>query len=299
MAARIEAMGNRACYRGTTKKVNGHAVWTGKMARAPELTLTAPLRRKKPTMWFVNSMSDLFHEKVPVEWIDDVLAIMALCPQHTFQVLTKRAERMLDYFLSPSTAANLSGQWQERVCGAIDKLVPQRTDRSRAAKDAVIVRPLPNVWLGTSCERQKEADERIPFLLRTPASVRFVSAEPLLGPIDFTALQAGPKSDVGVYRTINALTGERGHNGPCGWTPAVDPRAQHLDWVIVGGESGHGARPMNSEWAVSIRDQCVQAGVSFFFKQWGTWSATGARAATKTRKLMGREWNEMPSEPRP
>jgi protein gp37 len=302
MAARIERMGNRPHYDGLIRSVKGNAIWTGKLALAPESTLLAPLRRKKPTTYFVNSMGDLFHEDAPNEWIDKVFAVMALCPQHTFQVLTKRAERMRDYF------HNLDAV-EDRTEGYISEIVGKQNG-------PISVRPpLPNVWLGVSCERQQEANERIPHLLATPAAIRFISAEPLLGPIDFRMLsyESGnllPEAmRVNDERcSINALTGVSTWPGCHYQSPVIKREARiengtlfesggeyrGIDWVIVGGESGPKARPMKGEWAVSLRDQCVAAGIAFFFKQWGTWSANGDRAATKIRNLMGREWNEVP-----
>lgn len=237
MAARIERMSpGLEHYRGLTQPSKAGAVWTGKVARAPDRTLLEPLRRKRPTMYFVNSMSDLFHEDVTDEWIDRILAVMALCPQHTFQVLTKRSARMRQYF---AAGIDFDCAFQEMIAG--------KTESYRRETPSW---PLPNVWLGVSAERQKEADERIPDLLATPAAVRFVSAEPLLGPIDFTAIPR--KSAEGYARPL-------------------DGRFRKLDWIIVGGESGLGARPMHPDWARSIRDQCIEAGVPFFFKQWGCW----------------------------
>lgn len=245
MAHRINQMTLSSHYEDVTKKVNGRAVWTGKITRANDYIFTAPLRRKKPTIYFVNSMGDLFHESIPDKDIDDVFAVMALSPQHTFQVLTKRAERMREYFNRAHSAGNVNA-WQPRVCQAVDDLVPLRTDQSREAKINVIGRPcLPNVWLGVSAERQQEADERIPLLLQTPAAVRFVSAEPLLGPI-------------AVWPYIGKL----------GWQMSPgDVRA--VDWIITGGESGPHARPMNPQWARDIRDQCAAAHTAFFHKQNG------------------------------
>lgn len=267
MAARIEAMGNQPRYAGTTKKVNGNAVWTGKLAQAPEETLLAPLRRKKPTTYFVNSMGDLFHDDITDDWIDRVFAVMALSPQHTFQVLTKRAKRMRQWF---------SVDRADSVGLAMLTLVDRIPYGHRR-----VPWPLPNVWLGVSTERQQEADERIPLLLDTPAAVRFISAEPLLGPIDLTRLCILPQKPGSIRAGIhlNALAGrycESGMpylgdwdvNGPC--PPASGQR--HLDWVIVGGESGPDARPMHPAWARSLRDQCAAAGVALFFKQWGEWA---------------------------
>jgi protein gp37 len=247
MAGRTEAMGISR-YDGTTKQVNGNTVWTGKLARAPEATLLAPLKRKKPTTYFVNSMGDLFHEDCPDEWIDQVFAVMALTPQHTYQVLTKRAARMREYL----------GCAHQRVADRAMEDAPVGLDIRKsgltfAPKSTPAVYfehwPLPNVWLGVSTERQKEANERIPHLLQTPAAIRFISAEPLLGAIDLMEIEIG--GDL----SWNALGG-RGRKGG-------------LDWVIVGGESGPDARPMHPDWARWLRDQCAGAGVPFFFKQWG------------------------------
>lgn len=264
MAARIEAMtaslqakGQTGAphYNGTTRKVNGKAVWTGKLAMAPDHILTEPLTWRTPRRIFVNSMGDLFHEDVPDEWIDKVFAVMALAPQHTFQVLTKRAKRMREYFEKIDTELRAAGE-QGYAPRRLDQIA---CDITRSPCTAGWMEeqdwPLPNVWLGVSAERQQEADERIPEVLATPAAVRFVSAEPLLGQIDF-------------YETSAAMPVE-GHpwkNGPI---------LQGIDWIIVGGESGPGARPMHPAWARSIRDQCAAAGVAFFFKQWGEYLPVG------------------------
>lgn len=214
--------------------------------------LDAPLHWRKPRMVFVNSMSDLFHEDVPDAFIDEVFAVMALCPQHTFQVLTKRPERMREYF------DVLRDSWpRDRVdsIGAAMNAIRGRPER----QPVPVFLPLPGVWLGVSVEDQTRVDERIPLLLATPAAVRFVSAEPLLGPVDL--------SSVGPLRW-DVLTG---------WKPAHDgwpegANTDRLDWLIVGGESGASARPMHPDWARSLRDQCQTAGVPFFFKQWGEWA---------------------------
>jgi protein gp37 len=184
--------------------------------------LEEPLHWRKPSRVFVNSMSDLFHENVCAEEISRVFVTMFHAPLHTFQILTKRPARMRAWILD---------QWM--FCE-----LPQA--------------PLPNVWLGVSTENQHFADARIPTLLDTPAALRFISAEPLLGP-------------VGLARSLMRAT------APFSGAPfRFEPRGV-LDWVIVGGESGPNARPMHPEWARSLRDQCVTAGVPFFFKQWGAW----------------------------
>ena len=193
--------------------------------------LDLPLRWRTPRRVFVNSMSDLFHELVPFEFIDRVFAAMAVSPQHTFQVLTKRPERMLAYF-APET-------WPERELAVlralaefVGKVAPwQGQGRTAWMRDRDHFLSLPNVWLGTSIENDRWTS-RADYLRETPAAVLFLSCEPLLGPL--------PSLD---------LTG--------------------IDWVIVGGESGPKHRPMDPDWVRDIRDRCVAAGVPFLFKQWG------------------------------
>lgn len=254
MAARIEHMaeatlpqGAVSHYAGTTKPSNGGAVWTGKVAPAPDNLFLKPLSWKRPRRIFVNSMGDLFHESIPDEWIDSAFAVMALTPQHTYQVLTKRAARMRAYMLDG--ASNRAGVVLGRAWSELG-----RPSLSKYNHGNITQRPwpLPNVWLGVSTERQQEAEERIPLLLKTPAAVRFISAEPLLGPIDLIGTLARFQDDPIAKRQC-----------------AVGLGRQLIDWVIVGGESGPGARPMHPEWARALRDQCAAAGVSFFFKQWG------------------------------
>ena len=216
-----------AHYLGTTQPSKAGPVWTGKLALAPDHILTEPLAWRRPRRVFVNSMSDLFHESVPDAWIDRVFAVMALAPQHTFQVLTKRARRMREYVTSArSRVGELVLSQLLRWSGLNPPHDPEvwRRDDDRPW-------PLPNVWLGVSAEDQSRANDRIPDLLATPAAVLFVSAEPLIGPIDL--------GDVS------------------------------LDWIVVGGESGPGARvwPGFTEAARSIRDQCAHARTAFFMKQ--------------------------------
>ena len=213
--------------------------WTGKVELI-ESMLDIPLRRKKPTTYFVNSMSDLFHESLPDESIDRVFAVMALCPQHTFQVLTKRAERMRDYWGNPERAAlirDVLNDWAD-----IGKITQQQCI---AACAAISGGPLPKVWLGVSVEDQPTADARIPHLLRTPAAVRFVSYEPALGRVNFEPFICPDHRD----HTPSQLT--------------------KLDWVIVGGESGPGARPFDIAWARQTIAQCKADGVACFVKQIG------------------------------
>jgi protein gp37 len=283
MAHRLELMGMER-HALLTKVVKGKAVWTGEMRMAPEETLLKPLRRKKPTMWFVNSMSDLFHESVPEAWIDRVFEVMDGCVlrrstwdgerwhphrRHTFQILTKRSERMRDY-MRRRYAKREEYADKFKACPT-----PEMRDSPGARQARQVCDPAwdSHIWLGVSAEDQKRADERIPDLLATPAAVRFVSAEPLLGPIDFTRLDDDGDA-------LNSLCDKPGLH------VHFAPRARtRIDWVIVGGESGPDARPMHPDWARSIRDQCQAAGVPFFFKQWGHWHHGSApsrkRAATR------------------
>jgi protein gp37 len=218
--------------------------WTGEVKLIPE-RLELPLRWRRPRRVFVNSMSDLFHEALPDEAIDRVFAVMALCPQHTFQVLTKRAERMQAYLLSTTTVGRFFALCAQVVDGIGTVKAVHHGDGFHGLK-------VPNVWLGVSCEDQKTADERIPWLLKTPAAVRFLSLEPLLGPVDL---------DKVFWR-------ERCHN--CQECAGNYPRDHGIDWVIVGGESGPGARPCNVQWIRDVVRQCREASVPCFVKQMGS-----------------------------
>lgn len=209
MARRLQAM-------GAPGYENGFA-----LTLLPE-RLSQPYRRKKPTMYFVNSMSDLFQDGVPVDFIDEVMAVIAETPWHTYQILTKRSENMRQYFSTRKVPAN--------------------------------------AWLGVSVEDKKYGKPRIRDLQAIKAVTRFLSIEPLL-------------EDLGRI----PLSG--------------------IHWVIVGGESGVNARPMKEEWALKLRDQCDNAGVDFFFKQWGTWGADGVRRSKKAngRRLQGQVWDMIPA----
>jgi protein gp37 len=221
MAARFSAPG--APYHGLAVMTEHGPQWTGEM-RLVTGHLADPLKWRKPQLVFVNSMSDLFHEGLNDGEIDQVFAVMNRSHAHTFQVLTKRADRMRRY--------------------AVDRQTPLRI----AWISTSLVWPLHNVWLGVSVEDQKRADERIPCLLETPAAVRFLSCEPLLGPVDLFAFLKTSLRD----ESLAALR---------------SPPMPGIDWVIVGSESGPGARPMAIEWARDIVDQCVSAGVPVFVKQ--------------------------------
>ena len=209
MAHRLKAMGTSGYQNGFKLTIHPNR-------------LTEPLRRKKSTIYFVNSMSDLFHKKVPSSFIDEVFEIITACPQHNFQILTKRPSRMAQYFKT--------------------REVP------------------PNCWLGTTVEDKKYGVSRIDFLRQIPAKIRFLSIEPLLENL-----------------------GQLNLHG--------------IHWVIVGGESGPKARPMQAAWVDNVRIQCHEQGASFFFKQWGGWGADGVKRpkAKNGRLLNGRTWDEMPA----
>ena len=211
LAARLEAMG-MAKYKGLTRKTGGRYKWTGEVRLAPE-SLDAPKKVKRPCLIFVNSMSDLFHEDVPLAFIQKVFKTIEETPQHTYQVLTKRAERLEE--LSP------------------DLIWPK------------------NLWMGVSVE-SKEFKYRINHLRKCGAKHKFLSLEPLLGKLGKTNLRK-------------------------------------IDWVIVGGESGPGARPMQEEWVQDLRDQCEQKGVAFHFKQWG-----GVQKKKNGRTLDNRTHDDTP-----
>lgn len=211
-----ETMAKRLRAMGAPGYANGF-----KLSILPE-RLNQPLLRRKPTMYFVNSMSDLFHEDVPHEFIDRIMDVIRATPQHTYQILTKRSCAMRQYF------------------------------STRAVPD--------NAWLGVSVENIKHGKPRISDLVGIYAKTRFLSVEPLLEDLGHVPLMG-------------------------------------IHWVIVGGESGPGARPMKEPWALNVRNQCASAGVDFFFKQWGTWGADGKRRNKKAngRQLEGKVWDTMPA----
>jgi protein gp37 len=224
---------------GLTREVNGNHVWTGEV-RFNEQWLDQPLRWKRPRMIFVCAHGDLFHESVPDEWIDKAFAVMALAPQHTFQVLTKRAGRMRDFFRETTG-------WRARIAELLNELKPSPLWNGNVYQgwQNLHGRPdgLSNVWLGVSVEDQSRANERIPDLLATPAAIRWISAEPLLGPVNIIDAMWARDGFSSIHATI--------------------------DWVVCGGESGTKARPMHPDWARNLRDQCKDSDTPFFFKQWG------------------------------
>lgn len=244
MAYRLACMDLRGYNTGVVQGIDGHGRWTGKVAFI-ESELQKPLKRRKPTTYFMVSMGDVFHENVTDEWRDKIFATMAMCPQHAFIVLTKRIMNAREYLR--------------------------------------LARGYPNVQLLVSIWDQASADAAIPVLLDTPAVVRGVSIEPMLGPIDFSV--------------------ESKNCAMC--CPNCVPR---LDRVILGGENGPGARPMHPDWVRSVRDQCVDAGVPFWFKSWGDgmhnaiidiWCAARRAGWDENAKhgghmLDGREWRQAP-----
>lgn len=239
------------CYaEGIARRFTGKAFPNGFDVTLRPERLTTPLSWRKPARVFVNSMSDLFHDDVPDEYIARVWAVMAATPQHTYQVLTKRHGRMRSLL---SSAAFKTAVGVQFVFG------PDVPDNARTG----LAWPLPNVWLGVSAEDQKRANLRIPALLDTPAAVRFVSAEPLLGPVDLEdVLNRFELSNVGLH------------------------------WVIVGGESGPGARPMDIPWARRLVDQCHTANIACFVKQLGSAHGPhkGGDMATWPAELRVREY---------
>lgn len=246
--------------------------------------LEDPLRWKKPAMVFVNSMSDLFHPSVPFEFIAAVFGVAAACPQHTFQILTKRPQRMREFFawlggrraalrecfLRASTYIPDDGAWKRWV------------DQGRQAYDCGFPWPLPNVWLGVSVEDQQRADERIPVLLECPAAVRFLSCEPLLGEVDINAT-----NDVlcRCYGCMSMLT-----------QYPESPSLRRIDWVIVGGESGPGARECDLAWVRSIVEQCAAADVPVFVKQLGAKPTVAGRRVISIRDRKGADPSEWPTD---
>ena len=218
-------------------------VWTGEVRLEPS-QLEKPLRWKKPRWIFWNAHGDTYHPSVPDEWIDRIMAVCALTPHHTHMILTKRSDRMRRYNNDPKTPQRIGEAIVGGLVPYVRGIVDPPLDWNDAMAPARLAQwPLPNVLLGVSVEDQQRAEERLPDLIATTAAARFISAEPLLEEIDI----------------------ER-------WLiPQSKQSESPIDWVIVGGESGSGARPMDSAAARTLRDQCSAAGVAFHLKQWGEW----------------------------
>lgn len=271
--------GCRHCYAETLSLRYG---WTKKPWTAPNAPenvvlhperLELPLRWKRPRRIFVNSMSDLFHEQVDEKFVAKVFAIMDLARQHTYQVLTKRPERAAQLLADENFQLHV-GWFQSQAVREYGLAEPEKVGPW----------PLRNVWLGTSVERQREADERIPHLLRAPAAVRFLYCEPLLGPIDLS----GWLDNISNLPPMPGAEWVHPPVTPTGWYRFADWEPE-LHWVIVGGESGPGYRAMEVDWARSLRDQCLEAGVAFFFKQ-----GSGARPGMH-RELDSEVWEQFPT----
>jgi protein gp37 len=256
--------------------------------------LTKPLRWKKPRRIAVSLMGDLFHEDVVNEWIDNMFAVMALCPQHTFLLLTKRPKRTMEYFATRTPMLTGSGRldcapkWYRIITSWLDGgssgILGRNWEKCHDSAERLdFDKPLPNVWIGTSVENQKAADERIPWPLKCQAAVRFLSMEPLLGPVLIPVFAFGCR----FCRKVDKACLRHGDD------PRFDPcsncEGRNIDWVIVGGESGPHARPIHPDWVRSIRDQCQSTGVSFFMKQWGEFEDIGMHSPRKNDEIVWRD----------
>lgn len=310
-----ETMAARFCgeglpYHGLIR--NGR--WSGDV-RLVEPALDAPLRWQKPRRIFVNSMSDLFHEALPEFIIDQVFAVMLLAPRHTFQVLTKRPARMLEYLTYPAL--------YQRVLDAASELRAKRPSLAQVGISDPTKFPPKWIHWGVSVENQQAADERIPLLLQCPAAARWVSMEPLLGAVDLSNYLRKTRTlhlkmdiagairnksfrgftdngrpmrpmDAEVELRRRLAAGEkyfqmcdcRDFDPQAGCKPIVNPR---IDWVVVGGESGPHARPLHPDWSRSPRDQCKATGVPFFFKQHGEF------VSVYDREVDDPGWNTAPT----
>lgn len=270
MAHRLGSNSQTPQYKGLTRMTPDGPDWTGEV-RCLEAELSRPLKWRKPRRIFVGSMTDLFHEAVPFAFLDRIFAVMSLCPQHTFQVLTKRPERMREYLtrddvrLSIRRNAEIIGRHLPDNHPGFSRYNWEVDDLGRV----VPIWPLPNVWLGTTIWDQASADHAVPILLDTPAALRFVSVEPCLGAVylenwfyDTAPSTAGPWSDP-LGRPCEGYPRSGGIGGQmCSSRPS-----KLLSWVICGGETGPGARPMHPAWPRNLRDQCEAAGVAFFMKK--------------------------------
>lgn len=256
---------------GLTQYSKAGPVWTGEVRVNWEI-IDQPLKWSRPRKIFVCAHGDLFHVSVPT---DVIVTILAVCIAghhlrgHISQILTKRPDRMRLLLNSAEFWEQVNIEAEMNVMERVDALNRRSDDARATLREYGPANPPPGIWLGTSVEDQKRADDRIPDLLATPASVRFLSCEPLLGPVNLSEVCGG-------HFFQNPLTGHRYHDAPEGVHSASDYLGAKIDWVIVGGESGKGSRPMHPDWARSLRDQCEAAGVGFFFKQWGEWYPTGS-----------------------
>lgn len=254
LAARLKAMGKPHYQIDGDPKTSGPGFG---LTMHPD-RLEIPLHWTKPRRIFVDSMSDLFHADVPEWFIASVFAVMLAAPQHTFQILTKRPQRMYRLISDPQ---RLMGHLPDSMFMTVMEAIWKRNGTRGNPATLPDAWPLPNVWLGTSVENQ-EAAYRIDWLVKTPASVRFLSIEPMIGPV--TLRKWVPPSREG-------------------WAPSP------IHWCITGGESGPSHRPFDPAWAADIRDECLAAGVAYFHKQGG-----GRTPKSSGRLLDGREWNQFP-----
>lgn len=283
-------------FQGYAEQTKAGPRWTGRV-QLVESALDWPLRWRgdkraraegRPSRVFVNSMSDLFHERLSDEEIAAVFGVMAASPQHVFQCLTKRPERALRWF----TEGQPKSCWPLEGCiNAASHFVRSWGDRTISAKW-----PLSNVWLGVSVEDQATADERIPLLLSTPASVRFCSYEPALGPVDFDRI---------ALKFSRPMPGDPTHDSALSDHEGFTTK---LDWLIVGGESGPGARPFDLAWARAVVEQCREAEVACFVKQLGAQPyesdveyVEGRAVAVSShdirlRNRKGGDWSEWPED---
>ncbi|MFA6400904.1 MAG: phage Gp37/Gp68 family protein [Salinivirgaceae bacterium] len=234
----ISALNYSVVVNWKTKKWNGKTQFVSQ-------AIEKPLSWRKPRMIFVCSMGDLFHESVPFEWIDKVMAVIACTPQHTYQILTKRPHRMAEYFNQGKEM--LIARWEDAVyeLGLCDKNDDPDAAACHVNNRADREWPLKNIWLGVTAENQEMVNKRVPFLLNIPAAIRFVSVEPMLGAVDLSIYMA------------------------TGWTEP--PYDDIINWVICGGESGINARPVNHNWVENLKNQCNKYETCLFFKQWGEW----------------------------
>lgn len=269
------------------------AGWTGRVELIHE-KLGEPLHWKQPRRIFVCSMSDLFHCLLDDEDIDTVFAVMALCRQHTFLVLTKRPHRMADYMnlQSDNRIEGFSVRFAEEAIGAQARRI------SNGKHSGLLELPLPNVHMGVSVEDQATADARIPLLLQTPAALRWVSIEPMLSEIDISTYLFGnpqqTRSREYVSREMAIDAGFPEMEGSLYSDEEWEQTTPRLDWVVCGSESGPGARPMDEDWVRAIRDQCVEARVPLFYKQ-----RMIGRTKVSMPELDGEGWDQLPESGRP
>lgn len=301
IAAQLARMGGKtgARYTGLTSAERFGPIWTGEM-RVAENLLTWPLLRRQPRRIAVNLMSELFHENLATASIDLVHAVMRAAHWHQFLVLTKRAGRMRAYYNDPETPRRIAEK-SDLLSSLVLPAPRRRGARSRRVHRAIPsgggeAWPLPNLWLGVSVEDQEHM-ARVGDLLQTPAIIRWVCFEPLLDQVRPEAVPVGEAyfdAFSGNHYTIDG----RGRT-----VPVEGPAWRRLDWIVAGGEIGVGARPLHPGWLRTLRNQCVSAGIPFFFRQWGEWapsSDTSGDAVSRVGKrsagrlLDGRSWDQTP-----